>query len=317
MLEGNDWKHTVTYAADVIQNKALHFLEENKDEPFLMYYPSTLPHAELIVPDDEILKEQKIKFGKETPFEGKKNAVGFDYGENLEIREYTTQKYPHATFAAMVIRLDKHVGEIMAKIKELGIEKNTIIIFSSDNGPHKEGGGDPDFFNSNGILRGIKRDVYEGGIREPMIVKWPAKVKPGSKTENVSAFWDVMPTLAAIANVKTPNESDGISFLPTLIGTKQKEHDFLYWEFHEKNGSQAVRLGNWKGVRVNIGNNANAPIELYNLSIDPSEEKNIAQNNPEIVAKISKIMKEQHVENDRFKFDYEIKKEGVNYENKQ
>jgi arylsulfatase A len=311
MLEGNDWKHTVTYAADVIQNKALRFLEENKDKPFFMYYPSTLPHAELIVPDDEILKEQKIKFGKETPFEGKKNAVGFDYGENLEIREYTTQKYPHATFAAMVIRLDKHVGEIMAKIKELGIEKNTIIIFSSDNGPHKEGGGDPEFFNSNGILRGIKRDVYEGGIREPMIVKWPAKVKAGSKTENVSAFWDVMPTLASIANVKTPNASDGISFLPTLIGTKQKEHDFLYWEFHEKNGSQAVRMGNWKGVRVNIGNNANAPIELYDLSIDPSEEKNIAQSNPEIVAKISKIMKEQHVENDRFKFDYEIKKEAV------
>lgn len=305
MLNGNDWKHTVTYAADVIQNKALNFLDENKDKPFFMYYASILPHAELIVPDDEILKQQKIKFGEEKPYTGKKKGEGYDYGDKLVIKEYTTQKHPHATFAAMVIRLDQHVGEIMAKLKALGIEKNTIIMFSSDNGPHDEGGADPAFFNSNGNLRGIKRDVYEGGIREPMIVKWPAKVKAGTKTENISAFWDVMPTLADIANVKTPKESDGISFLPTLLGKKQPEHDFLYWEFHEKNGSQAVRLGKWKGVKLNASSNI---IELYDLDLDPSEEKNIANSRPEIVAKIAKIMKDAHVENDRFKFDYEIKK---------
>ena len=308
MLTGNDWIHTVTYSADVIQEKALNFLTENKDKPFFMYYPTTLPHAELIVPDDETFKQQVTKFGAEKPFAGKKRGEGFDYGENLVIKEYTTQKNPHATFASMVIRLDKYVGEVMAKLKELGIENNTIIMFSSDNGPHSEGGGDPAFFNSNGNLRGIKRDVYEGGIREPMIVKWPAKVKAGTKTENVSAFWDVMPTLAAVANVKTPKESDGISFLPTLLGKNQKGHDYLYWEFHERGGSQAVRIGNWKGIRLDISDNKNAPIELYDLSTDPKEEKNIANSHPDVVASIAKIMQEAHIENERFRFDYEMKK---------
>jgi arylsulfatase A-like enzyme len=308
MLEGNDWKHTVTYAADVIHDKALQFISENKDQPFFMYYPSTLPHAELIVPDDSIFQAERAKFGNETPYLAKKNGVGFDYGDDIVIKEYTTQKYPHATFAAMVKRLDQHVGEIMAKLKELGIEKNTIIIFSSDNGPHDEGGADPEFFNSNGDFRGIKRDVYEGGIREPMLVKWPAKVKAGSKTNNVSAFWDVMPTLAEIAHVKTPKESDGISFLPTLLGKKQKQHDYLYWEFHEKNSSQAVRLGQWKGIRQNITDSKDAPIELYDLSKDLGEVKNSAGSHPDIVVKMAKIMNEAHQKNDRFPFDYEIAK---------
>jgi arylsulfatase A-like enzyme len=194
-------------------------------------------------------------------------------------------------------------------LKELGIEKNTVILFSSDNGPHDEGGADPEFFNSNSFLKGIKRDVYEGGIRVPMIVKWPAKVKAGSKTEHVSAFWDVMPTLAEIAHLKTPIESDGISFLPALIGKKQKQHDFLYWEFHEKNSSQAVRFGQWKGIRQNSTDLKNAPIELYDLSSDVGEEKNIANNHPDIVVKIAEIMNDSHIENERFQFDYEIKKQ--------
>jgi arylsulfatase A-like enzyme len=240
---------------------------------------------------------------------GKKNGEGKDYGDNLIVKEYTTQKYPHATFAAMVKRLDQHVGELMSKLKELGIEKNTVILFSSDNGPHNEGGADPEFFNSNSFLKGIKRDVYEGGIRVPMIVKWPAKVKAGSKTEHVSAFWDVMPTLADIAQVKSPTEGDGISFLPALIGKNQKQHDFLYWEFHEKNASQAVRFGQWKGIRQNSTDLKNAPIELYDLSSDVGEEKNIANNHPDIVAKMGKIMNDSHVENERFPFDYEIKKQ--------
>ena len=309
MLEGNDWKHTVTYAADVIHDKALQFIEENKDKPFFMFYPTTLPHAELIVPDDSIFKAERAKFGNETPYVGKKKGEGFDYGEKLVIKEYTTQKYPHATFAAMVKRLDQHIGEIMSKLKELGIENNTVILFSSDNGPHDEGGADPEFFNSNSFLKGIKRDVYEGGIRVPMIVKWPAKVKAGSKTEHVSAFWDVMPTLAEIAHGKSPKESDGLSFLPTLIGKNQKQHDFLYWEFHEKNSSQAVRFGQWKGIRQNSTDLKNAPIELYDLSSDVGEEKNIANNHPDIVVKIAEIMNDSHIENERFQFDYEIKKQ--------
>ena len=309
MLQGNDWKHTVTYAADVIHDKALQFIDDNKSTPFFMYYSSILPHAELIVPDDAIFQAERAKFGDETPYLGKKNGEGKDYGDNLIVKEYTTQKYPHATFAAMVKRLDQQVGELMSKLKELGIEKNTVILFSSDNGPHNEGGADPEFFNSNSFLKGIKRDVYEGGIRVPMIVKWPAKVKAGSKTEHVSAFWDVMPTLADIAQVKSPTEGDGISFLPALIGNKQKQHDFLYWEFHEKNASQAVRFGQWKGIRQNSTDLKNAPIELYDLSSDVGEEKNIANSYPDIVAKMGKIMNDSHVENERFPFDYEIKKQ--------
>jgi arylsulfatase A-like enzyme len=142
-----------------------------------------------------------------------------------------------------------------------------------------------------------------------MIVKWPAKVKAGSKTGHVSAFWDVMPTIADIAQVKSPIESDGISFLPTLIGKKQKQHDFLYWEFHEKNSSQAVRFGQWKGIRQNSTDLKNAPIELYDLSSDVGEEKNIANSHPDIVTKMAKIMNEAHQKNDRFPFDYEIKKQ--------
>ncbi|WP_026777283.1 arylsulfatase [Polaribacter sp. Hel_I_88] len=305
-LEGNDWKNTVTYSADVIHEKALGFIEKNKDKPFFMYYPSTLPHAELLVPNDEIFKAQKEKFGAEVPYKGKNgNDKGLDYGEDLEVKGYTTQANPHATFAAMVIRLDKHVGEVVAKLKELGIEENTLIVFSSDNGPHAEGGADPEFFNSNGIFKGIKRDLYEGGIREPMIVQWPKMVKAGSTSDHISAFWDVLPTVAEIVNIDAPTESQGISFLPALLGKQQKEHEYLYWEFHEKKGRQAVRAGNWKGVRLQMSKNPNALIELYDLSKDPGEENNIAEEYPEIVAKLSDFMKEAHVKNDRYKFDYE------------
>ncbi|MBG7613127.1 arylsulfatase [Polaribacter sp. BAL334] len=308
ILKGNDWKNKVTYSADVIHEKALGFLEKNKNNPFFLYYPSTLPHAELVVPEDKLFKQQKEKFGKEVPYVGKKNDKGLDYDDNLVIKEYATQKNPHAAYAAMVLRLDRHVGEIMAKVKELGLEENTIIVFSSDNGPHAEGGGDPEFFNSNGIFKGIKRDLYEGGIREPMIVQWPSVVKAGSTTNHVSAFWDVLATVADIVNVHAPKESQGISFLPTLLGKPQKEHEYLYWEFHEKKGRQAVRTGDWKGVRLEMTNNPNAPIELYDLSIDPGEKNNIAAKYPEIVKKIDRYMKEAHQESDRYKFEFEIKK---------
>jgi arylsulfatase A-like enzyme len=180
----------------------------------------------------------------------------------------------------------------MAKLKELRLDENTLVMFSSDNGPHKEGGGDPNFFKSAGPLRGYKRDLYEGGIRVPMLARWPGKIKAGSVTSHISAFWDFLPTCCELAGIETPQDIDGISILPTLLGEpqKQKKHEFLYWEFHEQGKKQAVRTGDWKGVRLNIAKNppavllrkneaAGVPIELYNLKDDIGEQKNVAMEN--------------------------------------
>ena len=196
-------------------------------------------------------------------------------------------------------------SEIVKKIEDLGIADNTIIIFTSDNGPHMEGGADPNYFNSNGNFKGYKRDLYEGGIRVPMIAYWPGKIKANTTSNHISAFWDVLPTVCDIAQIETPKNIDGISFLPELLDNKQDKHDYLYWEFHERGGKQAVRLGKWKGIRLKMANNQDAPIELYNLTDDIGEQNNVANSNPEIVAKISDIMKTEHATSDIFKFKYE------------
>ena len=186
----------------------------------------------------------------------------------------------------------------------MGIEKNTLIIFTSDNGPHQEGGADPDFFNSNGDLRGYKRDLYEGGIRVPMIVSWPKIIEPNTKTNLISAFWDVFPTFSNIIGVNTPNNIDGISFLPTLLGNsdKQQEHEYLYWEFHEKGGRQAVRKGNWKAVKYNVLKEPNAPLELYDLSKDIKEEHNVAKSHPKIIEEMSTIIQDARTPSSVFNF---------------
>jgi arylsulfatase A-like enzyme len=193
----------------------------------------------------------------------------------------------------MITRMDGDIGKIMAKLKELGIDNNTIVMFSSDNGPHKEGGADPAFNKSSGPLQGYKRDLYEGGIRVPMIARWPGKIKAVSKTNHISAFWDFLPTCCELVGIETPKDIDGISLLPTLLGEsqKQKKHEFLYWEFHEQGKKQAVRIGDWKAVRLNVAKNPDGPIELYNLKTDISEQHNVAEQHPEIVAKIEKYMK--------------------------
>lgn len=307
MLDGNDWKSTKTYAADIIHEKALKFIEDNKDQAFFMYYPTTLPHAELIVPNDRIFKRQKKRFKRETPYTGDPNTAGLDYGDNLIIKEYCRQNNPHATFAAMMTRLDKHVGEVVSKLRKLGIEDNTLIIFTSDNGPHKEGGADPDFFDSNGRYRGIKRDLYDGGIRVPMIAKWPNKIKANTVCDHLSAFWDVLPTLAQIANTSCPVQTDGISFLPSLLNQTQPKHEYLYWEFRAQNGRQAIRMGKWKGVRLNMTDNACAPIELYDIVADPNESENLADKYPEVITKMKRLMTEAHIESSRYKFNYENK----------
>ena len=282
------------YAPDLIHQKALLFIEKNKSQPFFLYYASVLPHAELIIPQNNLDKFIG-KFNPEMAYKAKDNSKGLKKGE------YSSQPHCHAAFAAMITLLDDQVGEIVSKIKALGLENNTIIIFTSDNGPHKEGGADPDYFNSNGSLHGYKRDLYEGGIRVPMIAKWKGKIKEGSKTNHVSAFWDVMPTLAELEDAKINTAIDGISFLPTLLKNgAQKKHKYLYWEFHELEGRQALRQGNWKLIKYNVLKNGK--YQLYNLKNDISETHDLASKMPKKVAKLSKILESSRTESDVFKF---------------
>lgn len=299
-LEANSGQQTGTYAPDLIQKEALKFIDEHQDQPFFLYYPTTIPHAELAAPE-QYIEKYRGKFPPERPYNGT------DAGPRYKNGGYASQAEPHAAFAAMVNVLDDQVGEIVSRLDSLGILDNTLIIFTSDNGPHKEGGADPDYFNSNGPLRGYKRDMYEGGIRVPMIARWDGQVAPGSISDHISAFWDVMPTFAEISGADIPENTDGLSFLNALKGKKQIEHEFLYWEFPALRGRQAVRMGKWKGVRLNVDKGFDQPIELYNLEIDLEEKNNIAAQHPEIVADIAEIMAEQHVKSPVFPFDFETK----------
>lgn len=271
------------YAPAKMQEEVLNFIDRNKDQPFFMYYASPLPHLPLQVPQKYVDEYVKI-FGDEEPYLGKKG--------------YFPNRYPRAAYAGMISYLDDQVGEIVTKLKELGIYENTLIIFTSDNGPSYLGGVDAEFFNSakpfpNNYGR-TKGFTYEGGIRVPMIASWPNHIKAGSRTDHISAFWDVLPTFSELVHVDNPKDIDGISFLPTLLGdNNQVQHEFLYWEFPSYQGQQAVRMGNWKAIRKNIFK-GNLKLELYNLEKDMTEMKDIADQHPEIIAQIEKIMKEEH-----------------------
>jgi arylsulfatase A len=301
LLSENDSSKTGAYSPDLIQKAALDFLETNKNRPFFLYYPTTIPHAELIA-KEEYMNKFRGKFLPEKSFKGT------DDGPTFRLGPYGSQPESHAAFAAMITELDDNVGELLTRLKELGLEKNTIVIFASDNGPHLEGGADPDYFDSNGKLRGYKRDLYEGGIRTPMLVRWPGKIKAGSVNNLVSAFWDIMPTFAEISGAENPAGIDGISILPQLLSLKQKAHEYLYWEFHEQGGRIAVRMGNWKAVKLNVDMTPPGETELYDLSKDISETNNIAQVNPEIVKKMEELMKQAHKPSEVFPFAYESSK---------
>ncbi|HBL75893.1 MAG: arylsulfatase [Bacteroidetes bacterium GWF2_42_66] len=295
ILEGNEDHEQGTYAPADIHQHALKFLEDNKDKPFFMYYPTIIPHAELFAPE-EYMQKYRGKYEPELNFEGVDDGPGYKNGG------YGSQPDAHAAFAAMINVLDNHVGEIIAKLKELGIADNTLVIFTSDNGPHLEGGADPDFFDSNGPLKGYKRDLYEGGMRVPMIAWYPGKIAAGTESKHISAFWDVMPTIAELAGLKAPENIDGISFLPALLGKEgQKEHEYMYWEFHEKGGRLAVRKGDWKAVRYNVLK-GEEPTQLYNLAEDIGEKNNLAAQHPEIVNDLEEIMKNARTESDVFQF---------------
>jgi len=197
----------------------------------------------------------------------------------------------------MVARLDFYVGQVLERLKKLGLDENTLVIFTSDNGPHLEGGADPTFFNSGGGLRGVKRDLYEGGIRVPFAARWPSVIHANQQSEFVGAFWDLLPTFATLAGAQQPHGIDGISFVNALTGAAdQQEHPYLYWEFHEQGGKQAVRYGKWKGVKLGVLKDRNAALELYDLTNDVQEKQNVASEHPDVVKQIQQFMLQSHTE---------------------
>jgi arylsulfatase A-like enzyme len=255
------------YSQDLFTREALTFIERNRTHRFFLYLAYTIPHAN--------------------------NERGRVEGNGMEVPDdapYSQENWPQPqkNYAAMVTRLDADVGRLLQRLKELGLDEKTIVFFSSDNGPHKEGGADPMFFHSAGPLQGHKRDLTEGGIRVPLIVRWPGIVRSGAVTNQVGAFWDFLPTAAELAGVACPGDTDGLSLVPTLRGRgDQMQHEFLYWEFHERGSKQAVRYGDWKAIRPITG----GPLELYDLHADPAEMKNVAAAHPEVVSRIEAYLK--------------------------
>lgn len=265
------------YSHNVFTQEALEFITAKQEQPFFLYLPYTIPHAN--------------------------NELGAKTGNGMEVpsdKPYSKMTWPQTekNKAAMITLMDRDIGMILAHLKRLGLEENTIVIFSSDNGPHSEGGVKPEFFGSSGKLRGHKRDLYEGGIRVPLIIKWPGRVQPGTYNTHISAFWDFLPTLCEVAGTHPPENIDGLSFLPTITGrSRQRDHEYLYWESYNRGFSQAVRAGNWKAVKRGL----NASIELYDLSSDIGETRNIAPMKPDIIRQMERIMIEAHTESEHFK----------------
>jgi arylsulfatase A-like enzyme len=284
-LWDNEWERFIgpnrsgqrgVYAPDMFNERTVKFLEEKGDRPFLLYLPSTFPHTnnELGVATGD---------GQEVP----------DYGEFAD-KDWPNPEKGQARFIQL---LDETVGMVMAKLKEIGQDENTIIFFTSDNGSHSEGGHKAEFFDSSGPLRGIKRDLYEGGIRVPLLVRWPGKIKPGSVSDEPLAFWDILPTFGDLAGVPWPQDIDGISFKNELLGKPQQSHEYLYWEFHESGFDQAVRMGKWKAVRRSRDK---AKMQLFDLSADIGEKNDIAAQYPEIIKKMDQVMRDARTDSKDF-----------------
>jgi len=271
-----------TYSMDAMAEEALEFIRDNKDNPFFLYLPFPVPHVSIQVPE-ESLAEYEGEFD-DTPYVGDKG--------------YLPHPAPRAGYAAMITRMDREIGRVMALLHELGLENNTIVFFSSDNGPTFNGGTDSEFFNSAGEFRGLKTELYEGGIRVPMIARWPGHIEPGTVTDHQSGFWDFLPTFAGLVGMQAPGDTDGLSLLPTLYGNaeEQQKHEYLYWEYH---GRQAVRMGDWKAQRHGVGE----PIELYDLANDISEQRNVAAENADVVARIENIMHSGRTPSELFPLD--------------
>ncbi len=269
-----------TYSHDLIMDQALKFIRQNQGKRFFCFLPVTIPHAAMHVPAQYSarFREQFAQF---------ENKIGKYRGPQV--------KNPIAAFAGMMTKLDEDVGRLLDLLRELEIDQDTLVMLSSDNGPHLEGGHDPRFFDSNGPFRGFKRDLYEGGIRVPLLARWPATIKSGSRSELVCAHWDMLPTFCELAGAAPGENIDGISLVPTLMGgPQQQKHDFLYWEFYAQGGKRAARFGPWKAVQLGLHRDADGPVELFNLQDDPGERKNIASDHPELVNKARQIFAAAH-----------------------
>ncbi len=277
------------YVHDLIMADALAFIRRSVKEgkPFFCYIPTAVPHAAMHAPAELHEKWRKIY----PQFDEKIGKYGAGPDETCP-----PVTNPIAGYAAMMENLDNQVGELLALLKALEIDENTLVTFCSDNGAHREGGHDPVFWDSNGPLRGIKRDLYDGGIRTPFLARWPGRIKAGSVSGHISAFWDVLPTMAELTGQPVPAHVDGLSFLPTLLGQSQKPHKYLYWEHRVGNPDRAVRMGKWKAVEQGKKGKGKGPrkLELFNLDKDLGEQHDVAAEHPEIIARIRRIMEEAH-----------------------
>ncbi|MHC4069418.1 MAG: sulfatase-like hydrolase/transferase [Planctomycetota bacterium] len=290
-LEGNTRGVTGEhYAPQVIADKMLDFVRENRDRPFFLYYPTVIPHLALQVPEEELV-QYKGKWS-ETPYEGS---------------SYLPHPMPKACYAGMISFMDKQVGRLMVLLKELNLDENTIVMFSSDNGTtYLKEQVDYEFFNSVGGLKGLKGSLYEGGIRVPFVARWPGKIKTGITSSHICANYDVMATIAEIVGVKARGDTDGISFLPTLLSKKheQKQHEYLFWDFAGYGGQIAVRMGRWKGIKRDVRKNADAPLELYDLETDIGEKNNVAEKYPKVAFRIEQIMRRARTKPEWEKFRF-------------
>jgi arylsulfatase A len=283
------------YVNDLFTREAAAFVEREDSRPFFVYLNYTVPHAELRAPE-ESMAAFRGQF-PERPFTNPAaDAKPTGARPELPSLGYRSQPAPLAAFAAMITRMDRDIGRLVDLLHTRGIERRTLVLFISDNGPHREGGADPGFFKSAGRLRGIKRDLYEGGIRVPMIARWTGTIPAGRVSDHIWAHWDVLPTLADVAGGRLPAGLDGISMRRALRGERQPTHPFFYWEFHERGFQQAVRMGRWKAVRLKTG----APLELYDLEVDPGEERDVAGANSSVVAKIEAYLETARTPSDRW-----------------
>ena len=283
------------YVNDLFTSEAAAFIERADPRPFFVYLNYTVPHAELRAPADAVARFSG-RFPEHAFTNDSADAKRTGARPDAASLGYRSQAEPHAAFAAMITRMDRDIGRLSDLIDRRGIERRSLILFISDNGPHREGGGDPEFFKSSGGLRGIKRDLYEGGIRVPMIARWTGVIPAGRVSSQPWAHWDVLPTLAEIAGARPPEGLDGISMTRALRGEVQPPHPIFYWEFHERGFQQAVRMGSWKAVRLSAG----APLELYDLEKDPGEERNVAVAHPDVVGRIDAYLRTARTESERW-----------------
>jgi len=278
-LPGNapDGLSGTQYAHDLFLVEVERFLRGPHAKPFFLYLPFTLPHLAL-QPEEEDLAPYRGRF--------EEHAYGGEYG-------YVPHPTPRAAYAAMVTRLDRDVGRVLDLLAELGLEQDTLVLFTSDNGPTEVGGADPRFFASTGGLRGRKGSVYEGGLRVPFVARWKGRIAPGRESARLCAHYDLLPTLLDVAGVPVPGGLDGLSFAPELAGVRTKEHEFLLWEFHGYGGQQAIRLGRWKGVRRDLSEGPSA-LELYDIEASARETRDLASEQPEVVARLLALLAREH-----------------------